>query len=93
MKNRIVTLVATLGLAMVLSGCKSDCALACEKKQECWRADVDIEACTETCQEKSDDDQDFANQAEECAECVSKDRVCSELLNQCGDDCFSVVGL
>jgi hypothetical protein len=92
MKTRIPMMMAALGLALVLSGCKSDCTVACERKQECWRANTDVEECTTTCEQKSEDDQNFANQAEECAECVSKDLVCSELLNRCGDDCLSVVG-
>ncbi|HYO57038.1 hypothetical protein [Archangium sp.] len=93
MKNRVVTWVAALGLSMVLSGCKGECAIACEKKQECWRADTDVKACTETCEENSKGNKNFANQADECAECVLKDLVCSELLQRCADDCISVVGL
>ncbi len=96
MKNRIVTLVAALGLAMVLGGCKSDCAVACEKKQECWRSDTDVEACTERCEERSADEEDgrqFSERAEECADCVSRDLVCSEVLDRCTDECIGVVGL
>ncbi len=91
MKNRIVTLVATLGLAMVLSGCKSDCRVVCEKEQECLSAGLNVDACTDSCSGKADDDNDYADRANECAECVSE-RVCSEAFRSCIDDCFGIIG-
>lgn len=91
MKNRVVTLMAALGLALVLSGCKSDCRVVCEKEQECLTAGLDIDSCTESCGEKGDDDKDYADQTNECAECVAE-RVCSESFNRCFDDCLGIVG-
>lgn len=89
MKNRIVTLVAAVGLSLVLSGCKSDCRVICEKEQECFTSGLDIDSCTDSCSTKGDDDQDYADKTKECAECVSE-RVCSETLKSCFDDCLGV---
>jgi hypothetical protein len=71
----------------VLSGCGSDCRVVCEKEQECLSADLNID----TCNEKADDDEDYADKTKECAECVSE-RVCSETFKSCLDDCFGVIG-
>jgi hypothetical protein len=90
MTNRIVTLVTAVGLALVLGGCKSDCRVVCEKQQECFSADLNIDSCTDSCSEKGDDDQDYADKTQECAECVSE-RVCSEAAQSCLDDCFGIV--
>jgi hypothetical protein len=75
----------------VLSGCGSDCRVVCEKEQECLSADLNIDSCTDTCNEKADDDEDYADKTKECAECVSE-RVCSETFKSCLDDCFGVIG-
>ena len=92
MKNRIVMAVAALGLAMSLVGCKSDCRVSCEKKQECVSSGLDVGKCTASCEEKAKKDKDFASQAQECSQCV-KGRTCSETMKQCLDDCITVVGL
>lgn len=91
MKNRIVMAVAALGLTMTLAGCKSDCRVSCEKKQECVSSGLDVAKCTETCEQKVKKDKDFSAQAQECSQCV-KSRTCSETLKQCLDDCITVVG-
>ena len=89
MKKRIVTWVAAVGLALGAGGCKSDCRVVCEKEQECFTADLDIDSCTESCGTKGDNDPDYADKTNECAECVSE-RVCSETLKSCFDDCLGV---
>jgi hypothetical protein len=91
MKNRIVLAVAALGLAMSLVGCKSECRVACEKKQECVSSNLNVAQCAEKCEQKAKEDKDFSNQAQECSQCV-KSRTCSETIKQCLDDCITVVG-
>ncbi len=91
MKNRRVTWGAVLGLAMVLSGCKSDCDISCEKYQECVSSSFDVERCTDTCAARSEDSGDFDAQARECSQCVSDQETCSETVNRCWDDCLGVV--
>ncbi len=90
MKNRIVTLVAALGLSMVLAGCRSDCRISCEKYKECLASDLDEDKCTDTCSTKSDDDSNFQTRAEDCAQCV-EDKTCSEATQRCFDECLAVV--
>ena len=91
MKTRIPMVVAALGLALVLGGCSSDCRVVCEKEQECFSADLNIDSCSDRCNDKADDEEDYADKANECAECVSE-RVCSEVLKSCLDDCFGIIG-
>ena len=87
MKSRMVTLVAALGLAMVLAGCRSNCRISCEAYQECVAADLDVDGCTDTCGEKSEDDEDFEDRAADCAECV-ENKTCSEATSRCWDECL-----
>ncbi|MCY1073518.1 hypothetical protein [Archangium lansingense] len=90
MKNRGVMLVAALGLAMVLSGCKNDCDVSCGTYQECVSSDFNVERCTDTCNVRSEDS-DFEAQAKECAGCIQDQETCSETVNRCWDDCLGVV--
>ncbi|WP_257460061.1 hypothetical protein [Archangium lipolyticum] len=90
MKNRIVTLVAALGLAMTLSGCKSDCSVSCERYQECVSANLNVDRCTDQCNSRSEDDKNFATRAEDCAKCV-EDKTCSEANSRCWDECLPVI--
>jgi hypothetical protein len=92
MKQRILMVVAALGLAVSLVGCKSDCRVACEKKQECIASDMDVDKCAASCDQKAKQDKGFASQAQECSQCV-KSRTCSDTMKQCLDDCFTVVGI
>ncbi|WP_146209572.1 hypothetical protein [Vitiosangium sp. GDMCC 1.1324] len=89
MKSRTWTLVAAVGLSLMLGGCKSDCRVVCERSQECFTSGLDVDSCTDNCQDKSDDNKDHADKAQECADCVSA-RVCSEVIKSCIDDCFGV---
>jgi hypothetical protein len=91
MKSRILMVVAALGLSVSLVGCKNDCRVACEKKQECMSSNLNVEQCAQTCGQKAKEDQEFAKQAQACSQCV-KDRACSETMKQCLDECISVVG-
>jgi hypothetical protein len=90
MKNRILMVVA-LGLSMTLVGCKSDCRASCEKKQECVSSNLNVEECSQTCEQKAKEDKEFSSQAKACADCT-KGKACSETMKQCLDECISVVG-
>jgi predicted kinase len=92
MKSRILMVVAALGLSVSLVGCKNDCRVACEKKQECVSSNLNVDQCAETCGRKAKEDKEFASQAQACSQCV-KDRACSETMRQCLDECIGVVGL
>lgn len=90
MRHYLLLVTAFIALA-ASSGCKSDCGIVCEKRQECLVDDLDVGECVDDCQDASDDDNDHAEQAAECAECLDP-RSCSETFNSCIDDCFTVSG-
>jgi hypothetical protein len=74
-----------------LTGCKSECRAYCERYQQCVEDDINVEGCTDTCQEASDDDRDHEARVQECAECVET-RSCAASFDDCIDDCFGVQG-
>lgn len=90
MKNRVVTLMAVLGLSMGMVGCSTNCDISCERYQECVDSDFDVERCADTCSTRSED-ADFEAQAKECAQCVADQDTCSETTERCWDDCLGVV--
>ncbi len=90
MKNRIVTWAAALGLAMTLSGCKSDCRVSCERYQECVSSGLNVDRCTDQCNTKSASDKNFSTRAEDCAKCV-EGKTCAEATNRCWDECLPLI--
>ena len=91
MTVRTLWLSLLLGLGALTAGCKSDCAKACERKQECVASGMDVGQCTEQCEAKVKKDENLARQAEQCSVCL-KDRTCSEVVPQCLGACITVVG-
>lgn len=89
MKTRVLTWVALLGLGAVLGGCRSDCGVWCDKRKECFSADLDVEQCTDECVDWAKEDQARQERAAECADCVGQ-RTCAEVLQSCIDDCLGV---
>ena len=80
-----------LGLMLVLGGCSSDCHEACQMQRECVSAHLDVNACTQTCADRSDKSSAYAERTRLCAECMAGN-ACSELLNRCLLDCLGVAG-
>lgn len=68
--------VLCTGLA--LAGCGSDCKTICEKTDECF-FDLDVDQCTEDCEDAIDDGRVDDDDIADCAGCVD-DNSCSELL-------------
>lgn len=88
MTGALVTALCLFGL----TGCSdSNCGFYCERWQECREDDLDVEKCTNKCEEASRDNEDHADKAEECAQCLES-RTCAEASERCFDDCFGVRG-
>lgn len=86
--------IATLGL----TGCGEaeeayNCAEICETYGDCagrLGADVDVTECVSSCESEADQDENFADKADQCATCLSADESCTENYG-CVDDCAGVV--
>jgi len=89
--NRTRAVLCGLWLLSALAACSSDCAVVCEQRKECGSANIDLESCTETCGTWAEEKDDQSAKVEECAQCV-EDRVCSEAIKACIDDCWGVPG-
>ena len=61
-----------------------DCAKVCNRYQECFDSDYDVEACTDRC-----DDTDDVNDADECESCIDG-LSCTESFT-CTAECASIV--
>lgn len=91
MKRTLSVLLLLAASLFGLAGCKSDCGAYCERYQECVEDDMNVSACTNTCQEESDRSRDHEAKVKECADCVGS-RTCAQTFDDCIDDCFGVRG-
>jgi hypothetical protein len=90
------TLSAIAGAALLLlglSGCvgTSDCRSYCQRYQQCIEDDIEVNACTDRCEQASDADQEHEAKVRECSTCVEA-RTCAQSFDECVDDCFGVQG-
>jgi hypothetical protein len=70
-----------------------NCGEICETYSDCASelgADVDVTECVTSCENKSDMDEDFKNDAEACQNCLSAADSCVENL-PCANECAGVV--
>lgn len=81
-----VLAAAALGLT---AGCESDCAIYCNRYQECVEDGLDVAECTRECNNWAASDPDRADRAANCAACV-QGRSCGSAFENCTDDCFGV---
>ncbi len=63
----------------------ADCQAICEKKQECVDGEYDVSACRSDCESKSDSDEDYRQEANECEACLDG-KSCTEAIS-CLDNC------
>jgi len=77
---KFVGLINIVVLAVGATGCGDDvgCETICAKDDECRSDPFDADACTEICEELSDEDGAYANAIEEKAECYD-DSTCQEI--------------
>jgi hypothetical protein len=85
------------GLAMAGCGEEAEeaynCAEICETYSDCageLGGNVDVTECVTSCEDKSDADADFKDDAEACQQCLSATESCVENL-PCANECAGVV--
>ena len=67
---------------------KTNCATVCDQAQMCVNQSLDVDNCTNECDDKSSDDS-YKNSVAACADCVH-DKTCTDSAN-CVDNCLSAV--
>jgi hypothetical protein len=84
-----------LALSILFGSCSGpidqafDCSGICNRFEECFDSDFDSQSCAEDCRNNASDDQDFADQADACENCIDE-RACTEDF-ACIDECFGIV--
>jgi hypothetical protein len=66
-----------------------DCQGICQKYADCIDSNYDVSECADSCRTKAEDDQAFADRADDCQACVD-DKACSETW-PCVDECVGLV--
>ena len=83
----------TMAVSMIalplLAGCsqvseKIDCTKVCNRYQECFDSDYDVDACVDECSNNDD-----VNEADECESCID-DLSCTESF-ACTPECAGIV--
>lgn len=101
MKTTTTLMTALVSALLVLStfGCGEaaddiantyNCARVCDRYRDCFDSDYDAQTCAENCENKADDDTEYANTVNSCEACIDS-RSCSETLFPCASECSSVV--
>lgn len=90
-----VFVVLCVGLGAM--GCKAiddtiDCSQVCSAYADCFDSDLDVGACTDTCEDNASESENFDDMLEECEACI-EGRDCVESTISCTDDCIGVVPL
>jgi hypothetical protein len=67
---------------------KSNCSTVCEQAQMCLTMSLDVDSCTDSCDNKSSDDS-YKNSVAACADCVAG-MTCTDSAN-CVGNCLATV--
>ena len=97
--HRTWVAVAFVGIVASVVGCSEavdevtnsiSCGEVCERYQDCFDADYDVEGCTDRCENSADASEDKERRLEICDACID-DRSCSDATFACTDDCVGIV--
>lgn len=66
------------------------CADVCNRYQECFDEDYDVEACTDRCEDDATAREDKEDQLEECDACID-DESCASATFGCASQCVQFV--
>lgn len=92
MKSTIAGLLLAAVALFGLTGCStSDCRSYCSRYKQCIEDDIEVDRCTDTCEQASVDSSEHDEKVAECSSCVES-RTCAESFDECIDDCFGVQG-
>jgi hypothetical protein len=88
-------LVMTLVTGISASACSTidhafDCNQICNRYKDCVNASYDADACTSRCRDNADNNEGFANAADDCQACVD-DRSCAGAVFGCSTECAPIV--
>ena len=86
----IVAALFSIFTGVIAAGCGeaeelADCQAICDKKQECVDGEYDVDACRNDCEAKSDSDEEYRQEANECEACLDG-KACTEAIS-CLDNC------
>ena len=89
-RKLIVAALFSVFTGVLASGCGEaeeliDCQMICDKQRECVDSEYDVDACRDECETKSDADEDFRQEANECEACLDG-KSCTEAIS-CLDNC------
>jgi hypothetical protein len=101
MKNRFHVVGPCLFLlgALAFIGCSEaadevtntvNCASVCNRYQECFDSDFDVEGCTDRCEDDADASENREERLESCDSCID-DKSCSEATFNCASQCAGIV--
>ena len=71
-----------------LDPARSNCSVVCQKSHDCVSSGSNVDACTDSCANKSNDTS-YKDKVTECSDCVAP-KACSDAA-KCTGDCFSLV--
>jgi hypothetical protein len=67
-----------------------DCHQVCDRYQECFDANYDVDACRERCRTRSDQDPNTRQAADACEACID-DVSCAGATFSCSASCVNIV--
>lgn len=82
------------GLLATTGGCSDigeaiDCDQMCNQLQVCIDGDLDVERCTDRCEDKADSNT-LRSKLDDCTDCLDQDYACAEVPEHCGSSCSEV---
>ena len=67
-----------------------DCHTVCKRYADCFKADYDVDGCTDKCKSSADSDDERQRKLKMCDTCID-DRSCTDATFNCADDCLGIV--
>ncbi len=74
-------------LSLATGGCSEigeaiDCHQMCEQLEVCVDSDLNVERCSDRCEDKADENK-FAKQLDQCTDCLDRNYSCAEVPEEC----------
>jgi len=67
-----------------------DCQSVCQRYQDCYASDYDVDMCRQRCRSASENDPSVRQDADKCEACIG-DKSCISATFNCADSCSSIV--
>jgi len=87
LKYTTLFIISTFTMLSTLGGCSKigeaiDCDQMCEEIQTCVDGSLDVQRCSDRCEDKADDNK-LRRQLDECTDCLDQNYSCGEITDQC----------